>query len=280
MDRTNTAISDATDCHIELDWNADTSKYLIFFQEKPKSTTKKVSESGDALSTYTPPQSDKLFDIKSVKISPISLIVSFRRAPQASRYNNKGPKIVTYALKKLKFTLDKAPLYFAGYITTNVKGPPDRIIEIIQAVYVSRVKSQCLKIVTCTSFVEWKEMTDRAGGGDEYMEGDVLRLTGTMLGVVSGSVLKGATHGIGEGLILVTSNVGSGIQQATEFVGVGVVGSGINTAVSGLGGGVGASVKTVGTNADSALKSLGKGTGRVLGGLQGFIERPFMTKKK
>jgi len=277
MGRINSAISDVSEFSLEVDWDDDKSEYIINIIPKPKGI--KIinpDQTQDCLGHYTPPKSDKLYDIETIQISPISLQVSFRRKPQESRYeNSESAKIIRYALKKLKFTLDRAKLYFAGYLARDIKGPSDRIVEIIQAVYISRVKLQFLRLVTATSFVEWKDMTGRDTGEDEYVEGDVLRLTGNMLGVVTGGVLKGVTHGLGEGLITVTSTVGGGIQHATEFVGLGIVGAGVNTAVSGLGSGVGTGVKIVGDGADTVLRTTGKGIGKLFGSLGGSFERAF-----
>jgi hypothetical protein len=80
-------------------------------------------------------------------------------------------------------------------------------------------------------------------GGDDFVEGDLLRVTGTLAGTTAGYVAKKVGHGLGSGVIRVTSALGDEIEEATDMVGARAVGAGVNSVVSGLGGGVGNTIK-------------------------------------
>jgi len=274
IDRINIAISDMCDSNIDLDLNEETGEYIISGSKNPEN----LGDIGgkDGLSHYDPPQSDKLFNVKKIHISPVSLVVSFRRKPRASRYegvvDTKGAIMLGYAVKKLKFTLDKGHIYFKGYIGKNIKGPPDHIAEIVQAVYISMVKKQALKLIAATSFLEWKTMTARKKGGDEYVEGDVLRFAGNVCGVLPGKIIEVASHGIGSGIKNVTGSFGNRIQDATEFVGIGKVGSGINKTVTGTGNIVGGGIQGVGGAAGNVLRFTGNTVGNLFGHIGGAVE--------
>merc|ERR1719491_1907436 len=274
MDRINTAISDMCDSNIDLDLNEETGEYMISGSKNPEN----LGDIGgkDGLSHYDPPQSDKLFNVKKIHISPMSLVVSFFRKPQSSRYegvvDTKGAIMLGYAVKKLKFTLDKGNIYFAGYIGKDIKGPPDHIAKIVQTVYISMVKKQALKLMAATSILEWKTMTARKKGGDEYVEGDILRFAGNACGVLPGKIIEVASHGIGSGIKNVTDSFGNTIQDATKFVGIGQVGLGINKTVTGTGNIVGGGIQGVGEAAGNVLRFTGSNVGRLFGNIGGAIE--------
>jgi hypothetical protein len=89
--------------------------------------------------TYEPPRSDNLLDIRKASISPVSFVVTFKRRPLESRYhqveNVKAASTVNYFVKHLKFTVKDAKLNFRGYHIQNVRGPPDRLLEMTTAYY-------------------------------------------------------------------------------------------------------------------------------------------------
>jgi vacuolar protein sorting-associated protein 13A/C len=93
---------------------------------------------------YLPPPGDQLFDINKARVSPFTLLVTFKRHPEASRYSllrdATGANLVNYFTTRLKFTLEKAELKFSRYEGRNIKGPPSRLIEILSTVYISRIK--------------------------------------------------------------------------------------------------------------------------------------------
>jgi hypothetical protein len=120
---------------------------------------------------YTPPQVSTIYDIKTAKVSEFNCMVSFKRNPDASRYekfiNSEGAHLMRYFTQQLKFTIDKCDLHFARYEETNLKGPRDRLIEILTAVYISRMKLKVVTILAAASFGDWKELASRDGGDDE-----------------------------------------------------------------------------------------------------------------
>ena len=225
---------------------------------------------------YTPPQSDKLFDIKVASVSPVKLLVSFKRQPQASRYqrisNIKFAKLVNYFIRQLNFTVDNAELNFAGYKVMDVKGPPSRIVDEFRAVYVSRMKFQLVTLMSSVSIQEWKTLTARTEGSDEYVEGDLLRMTGHIFGRSAGYMFKKVGEGLGDGFSAVTGSIGEGVEKSAHMIGLGVVGGAVNSVVSGLGDGVSSTVKGVGSGASKVVKGAGKGVGQIAGGVGGGVQ--------
>ena len=133
---------------------------------------------------------------------------------------------MNYFTQSLKFTVDKANIKFSGYIEKHIKGPPDRLKELIIAEYTRRMKSQVLALMKATSIQDWKNLTGREEGDDEYAEGDILRSAGHLTGKSANFVLKSATSGISDGINTFTGAIGSGVMNATNALGVGEVGRG------------------------------------------------------
>jgi len=214
--------------------------------------------------------------VKKLRVSPFILLLSFKRQPQSSRYQlirgSSGAKLTNYFTTRLKFTIDRADLRFQGYMVRDIKGPPDRLADTIKAVYTTQLKSKMVTLMTATSFQDWKYLTARDSGGEEFIEGDLLRMTGNLAGRSAKFVLKKSGDYIGDSLVNITGTIGGGIQDATESVGLGQVGAGVNSVVSGLGEGVSSSVKGVGTGAGDILRGAGKGIGQVVGGIGGGVQ--------
>lgn len=139
--------------------------------------------------------------------------------------------------------MDKADIRFAGYVARNVKGPSDRLIEMIVAVYSSRLKFKLVTLLNSVTLQDWRYLSGREYSGDEYVEGDILRLTGNLAGRSAGYVLKKVGQGLGDGVSSFTGSIGNEIQRSSERVGAGAVGASVNSVVSGLGDGVGSSIK-------------------------------------
>ena len=103
--------------------------------------------------------------------------LSFKRTPVSSRYkiseDASGARLMNYFTKTLKFTIDKADLYFSGYIERGIKGPPDHLRELIVAEYTKRLKSQVLALLQATTLQDWRNLTGRKDGKDDYVAGDV-----------------------------------------------------------------------------------------------------------
>eukprot|EP00956_Cyclotella_meneghiniana_P044686 scaffold330952_cov89-Cyclotella_meneghiniana.AAC.1 len=108
-------------------------------------------------------------------------------------------------------------------------------------------------LMTATSIQDWKYLTARESGGEEFIEGDLLRMTGNLAGRSAKFVLKKS----------------GGIQDVSETIGVGAVGAGVNSLVSGIGEGVSSTVKGVGTGAGDIVRGAGKGIGQMVGGIGG-----------
>ena len=214
--------------------------------------------------------------MKKLRVSPFILLLSFKRQPQSSRYKVirgvKGAKLANYFTTRLKFTIVGADLRFQGYMARDIKGPPDRLADTIKAVYTTQLKSKMVTLMTATSIQDWKYLTARDSGGEDFIEGDLLRMTGNLAGRSAKFVLKQSGDYIRDTLVAVTGSIGGGIQEVTETVGLGQVGAGVNSVVSGLGEGVSSSVKGVGTGAGDIVRGAGKGIGQVVGGLGGGVQ--------
>jgi vacuolar protein sorting-associated protein 13A/C len=146
--------------------------------------------------------------------------------------------MMNYFTQRLKFKIDRAELKFARYEAQNIKGPPDRLIEVLSTVYMSRAKLKLVTIMTATSFQDWKALSSREEGDDAFVEGDILRATGNIAGNAANYILRKAGRGLGQGVSNVTSTIGDGIESATGAIGVRALGAGVNSVVSGVGDGV------------------------------------------
>jgi len=241
--RTNTAISQFTSTDTIVEWVEERQSFEVQAVDITESDDDDMDEDG----TYRAPRSDMLLVVKRMYVWPSAFLVSFKRNPQAARYqqvkNVKSAKLVVYFMKKLNFTVDKARLNFAGFSCNNIKGPPDRIIGSVKAFYVGQLKKKLFSLLTATSIDEWRQLAGRDDGKDSYVEGDILRTTGNLAGRSVGFLVKKFGQGIGQGVAAGTAEVGNGIQNVSEAIGVGVIGASVNSLVSGIGEGVGNTVE-------------------------------------
>ena len=192
---------------------------------------------------YNPPQSDKLYDISLARVSPFKLLVSFCRKPEASRYKHvRGATVVKYFTQRLKFTIDKAELRFARYEDRTLKGPPDRLLESLSTVYISRMKLKLVTILSAASFQDWKYLASRDDGDDEFVEGDILRATGTLAGRGLNYTFKKVGKGLGSGVSDLSNTLGDTIEKSAGKIGAGKIGAGVNSVVSGVGDGFGETI--------------------------------------
>jgi hypothetical protein len=195
---------------------------------------------------YTPPKSDRLYDINLARVSPFTLLVSFRRTPQSSRYKNfskvRGANLMNYFTKRLKFTIERAELNFARYVDRSLKGPPDRLLESLSAVYLSRMKFKLVTLISAASVQDWRFLSARDSGDDEFVEGDVLRAAGNLTGKTVGFVFSKVSSGMGDGVSGFSRKIGAGIESSTEKMGAPKLGAGVNSVVSGIGDGFGESI--------------------------------------
>ena len=191
------AINEMACINMMLDWDEDSGEFLIKIKEASTS-----DEMDDHDVVYKPPRSDKLFAIKVAKVSPIKLLVSFRRQPQQMRYKHLsdkgGGKLMKYFTEKLQFTIEKANISFDALVARNIKGPPDRVVEMFKTIYLNRIQYQMISLLSAVSLQDWKVLTSRKDGTEEYVEGDVLRLTGNVLGRSAGYVFKKVGQGLGD----------------------------------------------------------------------------------
>jgi hypothetical protein len=197
---------------------------------------------------YTPPKGDRLYDVSLARVSPISLLVTFRRNPthNASRYqkvrNVRGASLTNYFTRRLKFTIEKAELNFARYEDRSLKGPPDRLMENLCAVYLSRMKFKFVTLLSAATLQDWKYLAARDTGDDEYVEGDILRVTGNLAGKSAALVFDRVGTGLGAGVSGLSRAVGHGIEKSTRKIGAGRVGAGVSDVVTGVGDGVGSTL--------------------------------------
>lgn len=262
-DRIVVAASDFAGVDIELKWDDEHDGYNVSIKERKSSFL-------DMEGQYYPPQSDTIYDLAKMRVSPFSVVVSFKRTPQSTRYKKlkgvKGANIMNYFTHRLKFKIEKAELKFARYEATNVKGPIDAVIERLSTVYVSRMKMKMVSIMSAASIQDWKYLAARESGDDAFVEGDILRVTGNLAGNGFGYAFKKAGAGIGSGVSTLTRTVGDGIEGASEVIGVRHVGAGLNSVVSGVGDGVGDTVTGLGSGAGKFIKGAGQGAGHIFGG--------------
>merc|ERR1711957_35487 len=234
----------------ELDWDEENEEFNLKLLDNLKE-----QDALDKDGTYHPPQSDKLVKFDKITVSPTSFLFTFKRRPQRSRYkphhNVKGAKLMNYFTKNLKFTVQNAQLNFPGFRCNSIKGPPDRLVEILIAFYSSCLKTKLINLLSATSIDDWNSLSGREDGNEQYLEGDVLRVTGNMAGKSAGFILK----------------------QVGQGIGTGIVGAGVNSVVSGIGGGVGDTIKGVGTGSSKILQSAGKSVGQIGGRVFGGVEQ-------
>ena len=221
----------------------------------------------------TPPQVAQIFDISKAKVSPFNLVVSFRRTPQAERYekfvNSKGANLMRYFTQQLKFTIHDCSLHFARYEEKGLKGPQDRLIEILTAVYISRLKLKAVQILSAASFADWKSLSSREGGDDEFVDGDLLRVTGSLAGNSVAFAFNKVGRGMGKGVSMGFEAIGGGIENGAALLGAQDFGSAVNKTIAGVGGGIGGTLQGVGEGTGSLFQGAGKGIGHFFGGIAG-----------
>lgn len=235
-DRILAAAAEFAGVDIELNWDEEHDGYVVAIREKASTFLEEET-------IYEPPKSDTVYHIKKSRVSPFTCVISFKRNPQSSRYKTfrdmAGANIMNYFTRKLKFKIDKAELYFSRYELTDVKGPPNLIVDMMFAYYLSRIKAKILTIVTSSSFQDWKLLSMRESGDDAYAEGDIVRATGNVAGTTANFLFKQAGLSISSGVRNAANSLGDGIESATGAIGVRSLGAGVNSVVSGVGDGVG-----------------------------------------
>jgi len=246
--------------------------YVIKIEDQGKSRSRDSDKY-----KYTPPKADTLYDVALARVSPFTLVVSFRRSPDLARYtkakgaNAPGAAITNYFTRKLKFTIEKAELNFARYEDRSLRGPSDRLLETLSTVYVGRMKYKVVSLLSAASLQDWRFLAARDTGDDEYMEGDILRATGNIAGKSAGFVLKAVGRGVGGAVSGVSTFVGDGIEGGASKIGARRLGSGVSSVVTGVGHGVGDTLSGVGTGAGKIIQGAGQGVGHVFGGLSGGV---------
>lgn len=248
--------------------NDENDNYVLKIEDAGK-TQSNLSEKNQ----YTAPSVDTLYDIALARVSPFTLVVSFRRNPELARYqkvqNSPGAAVTNYFTRKLKFTIDKAELKFSRFRDRTLKGPMDRLIEALTTVYIGQLKFKVVSLLSAASVQDWRFLAARDDGNDEYVEGDILRATGNLAGKSAALVVKSVGRGVGGAFVGVSSFVGEGIEHGTSKIGARRVGTGVSSVVTGIGHGVGSTVSGVGTGAGKIIQGAGQGVGHVFGGVSG-----------
>ena len=231
-DRILAAAGEFSGVEIELEWDEEHDGYKVVARDKIASY---IESSG----RYSPPKTDTLYDINKARVSPFTVMVSFKRNPNVGRYALKqgvrGANLMNYFTRQLKFHINGAELKFGRYEVNHVKGPPDRLLELLSTVYFSRIKMKMLTILSSATFQDWKELAARNEGDDAFVEGDILRVTGNLVGKTAGLFVRKAGTGLGKGVSLATGALGDGIESGTSVIGLQPVGAGVNSVVSGVG---------------------------------------------
>lgn len=201
----------------------------------------------DKVVQLTGPQVFKIYDIAKARISPFSIVLSFRRNPDAQRYekfiNSRGAHMMRYFTQQLKFTIEGCDLYFARYEEVNLKGPIDRLTEILKAVYISRLKLKVVKILAAASFGDWTSLVSRDGDDDEFVDGDILRVAGSIAGNSVAAAFHEVGKGIGKGVQAGFESFGGGLEDGAAFLGANDFGAGARTVIAGVGGGIGGTLE-------------------------------------
>jgi hypothetical protein len=108
-DRILSAAGEFAGVEMNLKWDDKSEGYMIVYKDQANAANEAFS--------YSPPQSDKLYDVRKVRVSPFSLVVSFKREPLSSRYKVlrgvRGANVMNYFTRQLKFTVENAELAFA-----------------------------------------------------------------------------------------------------------------------------------------------------------------------
>jgi hypothetical protein len=195
----------------------------------------------------TGPQVSKIYDIAKARISPFSIVLSFRRNPDAQRYekfiNSRGAHLMRYFTQQLKFTIEGCDLYFARYEAINLKGPIDRLTEILTAVYISRLKLKVVNILAAASFGDWSSIVSRDGDDDEFVDGDIMRAAGSIAGNSVAAAFHEVGRGIGKGVKAGFESIGDGLEDGAALLGAHDFGAGAKTAIAGVGGGIGGTLQ-------------------------------------
>ena len=222
--------------------NDEDDNYIIKIEDASNKSRPKTWEKNQ----YTAPTAKKLYDISLARVSPFTIVFSFRRSPELARYKKvhdaPGAAVTNYFTRKLKFTIDKAELNFTRYEDRTLKGPMDRLIEALSTVYIGRMKFKFVSLLSAASLQDWRYLAARDGGDDEYIEGDILRAAGNLTGKSVGMAVKKVGRGVGGTVAGVSSFVGDGIEHGTSKIGARRLGSGVSSVVTGVGHGVGDAV--------------------------------------
>lgn len=265
VDRIKSATGELASPGMRLKFDVDHGGYVVSFDEE--------KAAADNATKYSPPSTGSIYDINKARVSPFSLILTFKRNPQAARYgtNITGGQIVKYFTQRLKFKIENADLTFASYETTNLKGPSDRLVEVLQAVYLARLKMKLVSIMTSASFQDWRGLANRNDGDDTFIEGDLLRVTGNLAGKTAKMAFRNVGKHLGQGVYSVSNTVGNTFEHATGKVGARQFGAGVNSMITGVGGGISSGIQGVGDGTGKAFLGVGKGAGQVLGGMTGGV---------
>lgn len=223
---------------LKFEEDEDHGGYLIKIEDSGKPRLKDSSKY-----KYTAPKVDTLYDINLTRVSPFTMVVSFRRSPEMTRYKDRGnapgAAITNYFTRKLKFTIDKAELNFARYEDRTLRGPYDRLIEALSTVYLGRMKFKVVSLLSAASLQDWRYLAARDSGDDEYVEGDILRATGNLTGKTAGVVFRKVGQGLGSAVIGASNFVSDAIEDQTSKLGARRLGTGVSSVVTGVGHGVG-----------------------------------------
>ena len=224
---------------------------------------------------------EKIYLFKLCLISKINLNVTFKRKAKANgaavnktddRFEGEGG-VIDYLTKQLKFTIEDCLLEFKDVKKKNIKGGFETLAETIVIIYVKRARSKWLTLASAVSLNDWKKLSGREGGGDDFEEGDLFRTVGNVfvggggraLGKGIGNVAKEFSDGV--------NVIGDGLEELTGKIGLGDIGKGVNNVVGGAADGFGGFVGGIGAGGAQFVGGAGKGLGQVAGGFGGGVSK-------
>ena len=105
---------------------------------------------------YSPPGSERLFDVHAIRISPIFLVFSFEHSPEvlsmSSRSNGEYQNMLSYLAQRLKVKIQEADLRFSKFErTTSSRGPADKFLGVLVSFYIAQLKYQVLSVLAASN---------------------------------------------------------------------------------------------------------------------------------
>lgn len=112
--------------------------------------------------------------------------------------------------------LCRAELRFQGYMARDINGPPSQLVETVRTVYMTQLRTKIITLLSATSFQDWKALTGRQSGGEEFVKGDYMRMIGNVAGRLTGK--RGNKDGKDKATSETRGSSGSGFRAVNSSV--------------------------------------------------------------